>query len=100
MYNNPFSSKTERYKYDGYYYGVKVKKLDHDRAIEYAELSNKFGRKKYLNEMPSTRKPNNIKHLTYQDLPYPTYSKEGIINEDDITFIIKIKYGVNHMINI
>ena len=91
MYTNPYSSKLERYKYDGYYYAIKVKNLNHDRAIEYAELSNKFGRKKYLNEMPSTRKPNNIKHLTYQDLPYPTYSKEGIINEDDYYIYYKDK---------
>ena len=83
MYNNPFHSKKERYKFNGYYYATKIKKLDHDKAIEYAELDNTYSRKKYLNEQPGTRPANNLKHLTYKDLPYPTYDKEGIIKEDD-----------------
>ena len=91
MYNNPFSSKTQRYKYEGYYYATKIKNLDHDRAIEYAELNNKFSRKKYLNQMPSTRKPNNIKHLTYKDLEYPKHDENGIIREDQYYIYYKDK---------
>jgi len=91
MYSNPFNSKIERYKYDGYYYATKIKKLEHDKALKYAELSNTFARKKYLNEQPSTRIPNNNKHLTYKELPYPTYDKEGIIREDKYYIYYKDK---------
>ena len=91
MYNNPYHSKKERNKFNGYYYATKIKKLDHDKAIEYAELNNTFARKKYLNEQPSTRIPNNNDKLTYQDLPYPTYEKEGIIREDKYYIYYKDK---------
>ena len=82
MYTNPYSSRSERYKYSGYYYATRIKKLDHDKAIEYAECNDTFSRKKYLNEMPSSRPANNIDKPTYKDLPYPTHDKEGIIKED------------------
>ena len=88
---NPFSCVKEKYKYAGYRYAMAVKSLDHNKAIEYANLDNTFDRKKYLNEPPSNRKPNNIDTKSYVDLDYPTYDKEGIIKMDKYYIYYKDK---------
>lgn len=91
MKTNPFHSKNEKYKYNGYRYAMEVKSLDHDKAVEYGNLTNTYDRKKYLNEPPRSRKANNIDSKTYVDLEYPTYDKEGIISIDDYYIYYKDK---------
>jgi len=88
---NPYHSKNEKYKYDGYRYATRVKSLDHNKALEYSKLTNTYDRKKYLNEPSSSRKPNNIDTKTYKELEYPTYDKEGIISIDDYYVYYKDK---------
>ena len=89
--SNPYHSKNERKKYNIYRYGTMVKSLDHNQAIEYAELDNTYDRKKYLNEPSCNKKPNNLNSKTYIDLEYPTYDKEGIISMDDYYIYYKDK---------
>jgi hypothetical protein len=89
--SNPFHSRNENYKYNGYRYAIMVKSLDHDKAVEYGNLDNTYDRKKYLNEPLVNRKPNNIDSKTYVDLEYPTYDKEGIISIDNYYVYYKDK---------